>query len=452
MAKETIPLVKTYDRGSKETQLKKEKPPQNSDIRQLIREECGIRVCEKQKQNMEDTLLELLEDCRQKEFYIMHNDVNDLIESALNSKLFSINLRSQRLNKKKQEVKNIVEQPTKRGTRIVESLQNFRVKKNSTSLNNTSRISSVNAITTVLPTEEPEHSLSMGYEHLSTSPKTNLDEVIKSSVKKLVPIPSEYEVTFDNESECDVPVKDESFLVFTTFSNPIFDDNDDFTSSDDELLFSEKDVLMKDFKVYSNPLFDDDEINSDEIDPKFDDFGKGVIICLYVDDMLIFGTDQNQVDETKKLLSSRFLMKDMGEANVILCIKIKRENKGIVIMQSRYIKKILKKFNREDCSPVSTLMNLVEKLKPNTGKPVDQLEYSRAIGCLMYDMTSTRPYIAYDVGRLSRFTSNPSRQHWKVITKVLKYLRGTKDYGLSYVGYPSVLEGYSVLEAYSDAS
>ncbi|GJW94640.1 hypothetical protein Tco_0174312 [Tanacetum coccineum] len=122
---------------------------------------------------------------------------------------------------------------------------------------------------------------------------------------------------------------------------------------------------------------------------------------------------------------------------------IKRENKGIVITQSHYIEKILKKFNREDCSPVSTPMDPVEKLKPNTGKPVDQLEYSRAIGCLMYAMTSTRPDIAYAVGRLSRFTSNPSRQHWKAITRVFKYLRGTKDYGLSYVGYPSVLEGYS---------
>ncbi|GKD61436.1 zinc finger, CCHC-type containing protein [Tanacetum coccineum] len=106
------------------------------------------------------------------------------------------------------------------------------------------------------------------------------------------------------------------------------------------------------------------------------------------------------VDETKKFLSSRFSMKDMGEADVILGIKIKRENKGIVITQSHYIEKILKKFNREDCSPMSTPMDPVEKLKPNTGKPVDQLEYSRAIGCLMYVMTSTRPDIAYDVGRL----------------------------------------------------
>nr|GEY24655.1 zinc finger, CCHC-type [Tanacetum cinerariifolium] len=76
-------------------------------------------------------------------------------------------------------------------------------------------------------------------------------------------------------------------------------------------------------------------------------------------------------------------------------------------------------------------------------EPVDQLEYSRVIGYLMYAMTSTRPSIAYDVGRLSRFTSNHSRQHYKAITRIFKYLRGTKNYGLSYVGYHAVLEGYS---------
>ncbi|GKD48605.1 zinc finger, CCHC-type containing protein, partial [Tanacetum coccineum] len=156
---------------------------------------------------------------------------------------------------------------------------------------------------------------------------------------------------------------------------------------------------------------------------KFDSFGKGVIICLYVDDMLIFGTNQNQVDKTKKFLSSRFSMKDMGEAYVILGIKIKRENKGIVITQSHYIEKLLKKFNREDCSPVSTLMDPVEKLKSNTGKLVDQLEYSKAIGCLIYAMTSTKPDIAYAIGRFSRFTSNPSRQYWHAITRVFKYLQ-----------------------------
>nr|GEW47850.1 hypothetical protein [Tanacetum cinerariifolium] len=107
----------------------------------------------------------------------------------------------------------------------------------------------------ILQAEEPEYSLSMGYEHLSIIPETESDEVIESSVKNLVPNPSEYEVTSDDESECDVPIKDESSSIFMTFSNPIFDDNHDFTSSDDESLSSEEDVSIEDFKVYSNPLF-----------------------------------------------------------------------------------------------------------------------------------------------------------------------------------------------------
>ncbi|GJR85200.1 zinc finger, CCHC-type containing protein [Tanacetum coccineum] len=94
--------------------------------------------------------------------------------------------------------------------------------------------------------------------------------------------------------------------------------------------------------------------------------------------------------------------KDMEEADVILGIKIKRKNKGILITQSHYIEKILKKFNCEDYSLVSTPMDSIEKLIQNTGKPVDQLEYSRAIGYLMYAMTSTRPNIAYAVDRLRR--------------------------------------------------
>nr|GEV69323.1 hypothetical protein [Tanacetum cinerariifolium] len=90
----------------------KEKPPQDFDIRQLIREECCIEVCEEQRQNMENTILELVKICQQKVLYCMHDNVDDPIESALSSKLLSINLNSQRLDKKKQKVKNVVEQST----------------------------------------------------------------------------------------------------------------------------------------------------------------------------------------------------------------------------------------------------------------------------------------------------------------------------------------------------
>nr|KAJ0207161.1 hypothetical protein LSAT_V11C500238120 [Lactuca sativa] len=176
---------------------------------------------------------------------------------------------------------------------------------------------------------------------------------------------------------------------------------------------------------------------------KFDTSGKGVIICLYVDDMLIFGTDLEEVDKTKKFLSSSFDMKDMGEAEAILGIRIRKGNNGISISQSHYIEKILKKFNFENCSHVSTPIDPSLKLLPNKGSPVSQLEYSRAIGCLMYAMISTRPDIAYAVGRLSRYTSNPSSHHWQAVSRVFKYLKGTMNYGLTYSGYPSVLEGYS---------
>nr|GFB67170.1 hypothetical protein [Tanacetum cinerariifolium] len=98
-------------------------------------------------------------------------------------------------------------------------------------------------------------------------------------------IPSEYEVTSDDESECDVPVKDESSSVFTTLSNPLFD-NDDFTSSDDGSL-SNEDVPIKDFKVYSNPLFDDEEINYNEIDPHYFNAESNLIESLLTRDTLI---------------------------------------------------------------------------------------------------------------------------------------------------------------------
>ncbi|GJR90134.1 zinc finger, CCHC-type containing protein [Tanacetum coccineum] len=113
---------------------------------------------------------------------------------------------------------------------------------------------------------------------------------------------------------------------------------------------------------------------------KFDESGKGVIICLYVDDMLIFGTDQVQVDLTKEFLSSIFSMKDMKEADVIL---------------------------------MSTPIDTSEKLMPN------------------------------NVGKLSMYTSNPGTQHWQAIQRVLKYLKKNIDYSLTYIGYPLVLDGYT---------
>ncbi|GJX47935.1 hypothetical protein Tco_0273125 [Tanacetum coccineum] len=114
-------------------------------------------------------------------------------------------------------------------------------------------------------------SLIMEDEHLNTIPDTESDEENKSSVKDLNLTPSESEDLSedlsDNESKCDVPVCDN----FTTFLNPLFDSNDDFTSSDDES-FSEEEVPKENFKIYSNPPFEfNEEIISSKIDPLYNE-------------------------------------------------------------------------------------------------------------------------------------------------------------------------------------
>ncbi|GKC10578.1 hypothetical protein Tco_1007360 [Tanacetum coccineum] len=130
-----------------------------------------------------------------------------------------------------------------------------------------SQIPPSNAIIPILPTMEPEDSLIMGDENLSTIPEKESDEFIKSSVEDLVLILSESEDTSDNDSESDLPFCDNS----VTFSNPLLDANDDFTSSDDESL-SEEDVPKENFKIYSNPVFEfDDEYISSDINPLFNE-------------------------------------------------------------------------------------------------------------------------------------------------------------------------------------
>ncbi|GJR21971.1 zinc finger, CCHC-type containing protein [Tanacetum coccineum] len=125
------------------------------------------------------------------------------------------------------------------------------------------------------------------------------------------------------------------------------------------------------------------------------------------------------VDLTKEFLSLRFSMKYMEEADVILSIRIKHKINGITISQSYLIKKVLKKFNYFDYTPVSTPMDTSGKLMLNNG------------------------LILLSVGKLSRYTRNPSTHHWQVIKRVLKYLKKTIDYSLTYTGYPSALEGYT---------
>nr|GFB77427.1 hypothetical protein [Tanacetum cinerariifolium] len=170
-------------------------------MHQII-EECCVEVSEEQKQKMEDTMRDLVKICHHKQFLCIHDDVDNLIESALDSKLLSINsINSQRLDKKEQEIKNVEEQPAERRNHAEKSLQNFRVIHKISISFNTSQISSVHAVTPILSTKKPEHLLSMGYEHLSITPETASDEVTKSNAENLLPIPNECEVALEDKRE-----------------------------------------------------------------------------------------------------------------------------------------------------------------------------------------------------------------------------------------------------------
>ncbi|GJZ12793.1 hypothetical protein Tco_0548023 [Tanacetum coccineum] len=133
------------------------------------------------------------------------------------------------------------------------------------------------AITPVLPTLESEDSLIMANEELSTILEKESDEFIKSSVEDLVPIPSESKDTSGSDSECILPSCDDFSPInvyeekSVTFSNPLFNSNDDFTSSDDESL-SDEDIPEDNVKIYSNPLFEfDDEYISSDVNPLFNE-------------------------------------------------------------------------------------------------------------------------------------------------------------------------------------
>ena len=156
------------------------------------------------------------------------------------------------------------------------------------------------------------------------------------------------------------------------------------------------------------------------------------------------------IRSTKDMLKARFDMKDMGLADVILGVKIIRTQTGLVLSQSHYADKILEKFNPRDTSVAQTPIDTSQHLSKNRAESVAQLEYSRIIGSLMYLMSCTRPDLAYDVSRLSRYTSNSSSEHWKGMTRLLRYLRYTRNYGLHYGQNPAVVEGFSDANWISD--
>ena len=144
------------------------------------------------------------------------------------------------------------------------------------------------------------------------------------------------------------------------------------------------------------------------------------ILLLYVDDMLVAGSNMKDIDALKKKLAESFAMKDMGAAKQILGMRISRDrkNRKLTLSQEDYIKKVLDRFRMHDAKPVGTPLaghfKLSKEQCPQTQQEADYMSkvpYASAIGSLMYAMVCTRPDIAHAVGVVSRFLNDPRKEH-----------------------------------------
>ena len=167
---------------------------------------------------------------------------------------------------------------------------------------------------------------------------------------------------------------------------------------------------------------------------------KFIVLVLYVDDILLASSDVGLLHETKRFLSSKFDMKDLGKAYFVLGIQIYRDcSRSILgLSQKAYIDKVLNRFGMSNCASGDTPMAKGDKfsfqcLKNELEKKdMERFPYASVVESLMYAQVCTRSDIAYIVGMLGRYLSNPGMDHWKKAKRVMWYLQRTKGYMLTY--------------------
>ncbi|GJY59192.1 ribonuclease H-like domain, reverse transcriptase, RNA-dependent DNA polymerase [Tanacetum coccineum] len=172
-----------------------------------------------------------------------------------------------------------------------------------------------------------------------------------------------------------------------------------------------------------------------------------LLIGVYVDDLIITGTPKKEIDKFKAQMEEKFEMSDLGLLAYYLGIEVTQTNGDISIKQSAYASKILKEAGMIDCNETLIPMDPGTRLtKITEGTMVNSTEYRSLIGCLRY-LLHTRPDLSYSVGLLSRFMQEPREQHMKAIRQVLRYVKGTKDHGITYKH-----NGGNKIHGYSDSS
>ena len=167
--------------------------------------------------------------------------------------------------------------------------------------------------------------------------------------------------------------------------------------------------------------------------------GNPLMLLLYVDDIFVTGMDGLIVD-TKRKLASEFEIKDLGMMHYFLGMEVWQNADGISLGQGKYTVDILKRFRMMDCKAMATPMaSNLKLLSDASSEMVDATIYRQMIGSLMY----LRPDICFAVNTLIQYLTDPRSVHLTAAKHILRYLKGTVDYGLKYdVNQKINLEGY----------
>lgn len=172
-----------------------------------------------------------------------------------------------------------------------------------------------------------------------------------------------------------------------------------------------------------------------------------VYLAVYVDDLVLSGASASVLSSVKAELGSRFNMKDLGPLTHCLGMAVNQDLEAgtIHINQRQYTLDVLRRFGMSDCKSSPIPMAAHTKLLRG-GAPDKSFPYPELIGSLLYLSGWTRPDIAFSVNYLSRFLSCHDASHHQAALRVLRYLKGSVDYGLTYSR-----AGNSSLVAYSDS-
>lgn len=155
-----------------------------------------------------------------------------------------------------------------------------------------------------------------------------------------------------------------------------------------------------------------------------------VFVTVYVDDIVLTGTDSHEIAQLKMYLDETFRIKDLGKLHYFLSLDILDTGKGVLISQRKFVLDLLKEYDCLGYSPSSSPLDPTIKLKAKEGTPLqDPSYYRKLIGKLNF-LTNTRLDIAFSVQQLSQFMQDPRTPHLQAAFHILRYLKQDPTLGI----------------------